>query len=108
MTCEGLLICITKRYMYTQKGEMFVLQDSRKTLYFNDGKRRIDYVLAYVADGNADKARKRDFFQESLKGQGLELETADRSVSACIFCAFLKMLSPTCVYILNSCPVKFL
>ena len=61
-------------------------------MFFRDGKRRIDYVLAFTekedkpsgkdAEKEARKKEKRDLFEENLiKAEGLELEYEDKRVS---------------------------
>ena len=45
----------------------------QKTLYFADGVRRIDYVLA-VEDRSDEFAELRDYFEDQLKATGLQLE----------------------------------
>lgn len=56
-----------------------MVQDPAKeeTMYFNDGVRRIDYVLAYEPGTTADKENrraKREYFQKELEKEGLQLE----------------------------------
>ncbi|XP_051977070.1 anoctamin-6-like isoform X1 [Xyrauchen texanus] len=60
------------------------------SLYFNDGKRRIDFVLVYedesknVSDKKTSiirrKQRRREYFEASLMNMGLELETTQSVV----------------------------
>lgn len=55
------------------------------TLYFLDGKRRIDLILAYTDkeddDGKEeDMRRKRQTFQENILNEGLDLEEEDKKV----------------------------
>ena len=52
-------------------------------LYFRDGVRRIDYVLAYrIGEGEKDARReqKRTEFEKSLKEEGIEIEKEDPQV----------------------------
>ena len=59
-------------------------EDQGKGLYFNDGRRRIDYVLVYETseekkDEDAVKeqeehAQKREAFEKNLEKAGLQLE----------------------------------
>ncbi|KAL4232704.1 Anoctamin-4 [Mactra antiquata] len=65
-----------------------------ETLYFNDGVRRIDYMLAYEPGTTADKENrvaKRDYFEKQLIKEGLQLEreAADASKSGKV--AFVKI-----------------
>ncbi|XP_055954803.1 anoctamin-4-like [Patella vulgata] len=49
-----------------------------ETLYFRDGVKRIDFVLAYN-DTDADKkVNRRNLFEENLKKEGVELEYEER------------------------------
>lgn len=59
-------------------------------MYFRDGKRRIDFVLAYTekddisgkdAEKEAKKKERREMFELNLKEEGLELEYEDKRVS---------------------------
>uniref|UniRef100_T1J757 Anoctamin n=1 Tax=Strigamia maritima TaxID=126957 RepID=T1J757_STRMM len=72
---------------------------SLETIYFRDGKRKIDYVLAYeegsmssIADEN--KLEKRDVFLENLIEQGLELEKEDKALSQDGKTFFIKIYAP--------------
>lgn len=55
-------------------------EEQNKSLFFDDGERRIDYVLAYVEEEDEEErsknSEKRRLFLDNLKGQGLELEEA--------------------------------
>ena len=55
-------------------------EEHKKSLFFDDGERRIDYVLAYVEEEDEEErnknSEKRKLFLENLKCQGLELEEA--------------------------------
>ncbi|KAK3592615.1 hypothetical protein CHS0354_008152 [Potamilus streckersoni] len=53
-----------------------------RNLFFNDGKSRIDYILAWTRpekeDENTEKAKKaRDIFHHNLQEEGLQLELDD-------------------------------
>ena len=60
--------------------EMQAGEEGSKSLFFDDGERRIDYVLAYVDEEEEEdrqkNSAKRELFLRNLKGQGLELEEA--------------------------------
>ncbi|CAG5126763.1 unnamed protein product, partial [Candidula unifasciata] len=60
---------------------MFYLQDDA-ILFFEDGVRRIDFVLVYKKDSNPeDEAKKQKWrrnFQASIQKEGLQLEEAER------------------------------
>lgn len=60
--------------------EMQAGEEGSKSLFFDDGERRIDYVLAYVDEEEEEdrqkNSAKRELFLKNLKGQGLELEEA--------------------------------
>ncbi|XP_071112364.1 anoctamin-4-like isoform X8 [Haliotis cracherodii] len=52
-----------------------------ESLYFNDGRRRIDFVLAYKTNtgSNEDKRKKRrEVFEENLINEGLQLEVEEK------------------------------
>ncbi|CAH1799995.1 unnamed protein product, partial [Owenia fusiformis] len=56
-------------------------KDENSQLYFRDGKRKIDYVIAYKeGSGNSEdkKRERRETFQANLHDEGLELEVEDR------------------------------
>ncbi len=54
--------------------------DTKKSLYFEDGIRKIDYVLAYVVEEDEEDREKneakRKKFMQSLVQEGLEYEEA--------------------------------
>lgn len=57
-------------------------KSENESLYFNDGKRSIDFVLAWKTAeerNTEEKMReiKRAIFEENLRNEGLELETED-------------------------------
>ena len=61
------------------------LEEKRETLFFRDGVRRIDYVLAFTEkenDKDAEKKKeKRETFERNLEEEGLQLEYEDKKVS---------------------------
>ncbi|XP_046368933.2 anoctamin-4-like isoform X7 [Haliotis rufescens] len=59
------------------------LKTDPESLYFNDGRRRIDFVLAYKTNtgSNEDKRKKRrEVFEENLRNDGLELEIEEKKL----------------------------
>ena len=59
------------------------IEDPKETLYFRDGKRRIDYILAYEDQEDEKKEERRKYFENELVKGGLELEYEDKKVSEC-------------------------
>lgn len=54
-----------------------------ETMYFNDGVRRIDYILAHEPGTTAEKENriaKRAYFQKELEREGLQLEFESAAV----------------------------
>ncbi|XP_076372958.1 anoctamin-5-like [Tachypleus tridentatus] len=66
----------------------------RSTLYFRDGKRKIDFILVYKDLSDPQKEEKRRIFEGNLKEEGLELELEDKSLSQDGKTYFLKIHSP--------------
>lgn len=71
------------------KAHLAEFNDKPDSLFFNDGVRRIDFILVYEDEDKKDfekrhtfarKKRRREYFEASLMKMGLELE-ATRSVS---------------------------
>ena len=56
-----------------------------ETLYFRDNKRIIDYVLVYKDDETEEAKERRSMFEANLQEEGLELETADKTVNQVYF-----------------------
>ncbi len=59
------------------------LREKRETVFFRDGQRKIDYVLAYRDKDGEDgikAAAKRAHFEQSLLQEGLELENEKKEV----------------------------
>uniref|UniRef100_A0A4W5JQE7 Anoctamin n=1 Tax=Hucho hucho TaxID=62062 RepID=A0A4W5JQE7_9TELE len=55
-------------------------QQSKDSVFFRDGKKRIDFVLSYVDDRDGErKQERRREYEANLQKAGLELETEDKS-----------------------------
>ena len=71
-----------------------VEQKSTELNYFNDGHRRIDYVLAYQPDSNfkkrAEMVRFRQKFEAAMRRECLELEIEGKENSQDGKTAFVK------------------
>ncbi|KAA0724050.1 Anoctamin-5 Gnathodiaphyseal dysplasia 1 protein [Triplophysa tibetana] len=68
---------------------------SKDSVYFRDGIRRIDFVLSYIDDKDeVKKAERRKEFEGNLQKAGLELETEDKSESEDGKTYFLKIHVP--------------
>ncbi|RXM33512.1 Vesicular glutamate transporter 2.1 [Acipenser ruthenus] len=70
---------------------------SKDSIFFRDGIRRIDFVLSYVDDPTKDgekKAERRKEFEINLQKAGLELETEGKNESDDGKTYFLKIHSP--------------
>ena len=69
-------------------------------LFFRDGKRRIDFVLAFQTDDDSDedwsqtRAEKRDIFQAGLEERGLQLEEESKEVAVDQKTSFVKVHAP--------------
>ncbi|KAI1895638.1 hypothetical protein AGOR_G00108290 [Albula goreensis] len=70
-------------------------QQSKDSVFFRDGRRRIDFVLSYVDDKNdLRKQERRRVYEANLEKEGLELETEDKSESDDGRTFFLKIHAP--------------
>uniref|UniRef100_A0A8C1W2L9 Anoctamin n=1 Tax=Cyprinus carpio TaxID=7962 RepID=A0A8C1W2L9_CYPCA len=70
-------------------------QQSKDSVYFRDGVRRIDFVLSYIDDKDGEKKQdRRKVFEANLVAAGLELETEDKSESEDGKTYFLKIHVP--------------
>ncbi|XP_069078042.1 anoctamin-5 isoform X3 [Pleurodeles waltl] len=72
-------------------------RQSKDSVFFNDGVRRIDFVLAYNDDAVKDaekKAERRKEFEKNLSQAGLELETEDKKESENGKINFVKIHAP--------------
>jgi Dimerisation domain of Ca+-activated chloride-channel, anoctamin len=59
------------------------LTGDEESLFFNDGRRRIDFVLSYQTGNKAPdvkKTRKRASFQEQMESQGIDFELHTKPV----------------------------
>ncbi|KAH7934013.1 hypothetical protein HPB49_020316 [Dermacentor silvarum] len=55
-----------------------------RSLYFQDGKRRIDFVLAYLKGDDSGAENYRRIFEDNLLKEGLDLELEDAAASAVV------------------------
>ncbi|XP_068256163.1 anoctamin-5 isoform X5 [Nyctibius grandis] len=70
---------------------------SKDSIFFRDGVRRIDFVLSYVDDLNKEwekKLERRKEFESNLQKAGLELETEDKKESENGKIYFVKIHAP--------------
>ncbi|NXG24187.1 ANO5 protein, partial [Grallaria varia] len=70
---------------------------SKDSVFFRDGVRRIDFVLSYVDDFNKElekKLERRKEFESNLQKAGLELETEDKKESEDGKIFFVKIHAP--------------
>ena len=56
------------------------MEEKRETLFFRDGVRRIDYILAFTDTEDPKKLERRETFEKNLHEEGLELEYEDKQV----------------------------
>ncbi|XP_008287924.1 anoctamin-5 isoform X2 [Stegastes partitus] len=68
---------------------------SKDSVFFRDGVRRIDFVLSYVEDKDGErKQERRNLYEANLEKVGLELETEDKSESEDGKTYFVKIHAP--------------
>ncbi|XP_030221370.1 anoctamin-5 isoform X1 [Gadus morhua] len=68
---------------------------SKDSVFFRDGVRRIDFILSYVDDKDGErKQERRREYEANLQKAGLELETEDKSESDDGKTFFLKIHAP--------------
>ncbi|XP_075423326.1 anoctamin-5 isoform X4 [Ascaphus truei] len=70
---------------------------SKDSVFFRDGIRRIDFVLSYIDEANKEadkKAERRKEFELHLQNAGLELETEDKKESENGKTYFVKLHAP--------------
>ncbi|KAK8764116.1 hypothetical protein V5799_033273 [Amblyomma americanum] len=65
-----------------QPEDVPLLPDDQRTLFFEDGLRRIDIVLAYKDHGNPTHERYRRIFQENLEEEGLDIEIVNGEIES--------------------------
>ena len=92
---------------------LFMMQKQQEeTVLFEDGVRKIDYILTYTiydkerdekhADDREKRKRKREAFFAKFSEVGLEYETQDCSVSCGLFSSYLE---PNVLLLTNVCNV---
>ncbi|XP_029909660.1 anoctamin-5 isoform X2 [Myripristis murdjan] len=70
-------------------------QQSKDSVFFRDGVRRVDFVLSYIDDKDGErKQERRREYEANLEKAGLELETEDKSESEDGKTYFLKIHAP--------------
>ncbi|XP_070686342.1 anoctamin-5 isoform X2 [Pempheris klunzingeri] len=70
-------------------------QQSKDSVFFRDGVRRIDFVLSYVDDKDGErKQERRKVYEANLEKVGLELETEHKSESEDGKTYFVKIHTP--------------
>uniref|UniRef100_A0A665V487 Anoctamin n=1 Tax=Echeneis naucrates TaxID=173247 RepID=A0A665V487_ECHNA len=70
-------------------------QQSKDSVFFRDGVRRIDFVLSYIDDKDGErKQERRKLYEANLMKVGLELETEDKSESEDGKTYFVKIHAP--------------
>uniref|UniRef100_H2U329 Anoctamin n=1 Tax=Takifugu rubripes TaxID=31033 RepID=H2U329_TAKRU len=70
-------------------------QHSKDSVFFRDGRRRVDFVLSYVDDKDGErKQERRKVYEANLENVGLELETEDKSESEDGKTSFVKIHAP--------------
>ncbi|KAJ0029459.1 hypothetical protein NQD34_004456 [Periophthalmus magnuspinnatus] len=77
------------------KQEIDKQHQSKDSIFFRDGVRRIDFVLSYEEDkDDGRKPERRNIFEANLRNIGLELETEDKSESEDGNTYFVKIHAP--------------
>ncbi|KAM8751920.1 anoctamin-5 isoform 2-T2 [Acanthopagrus schlegelii] len=70
-------------------------QHSKDSVFFRDGRRRIDFVLSYVDDKDGErKQERRKLYEANLEKVGLELEIEDKMESEDGKTYFVKIHAP--------------
>uniref|UniRef100_A0A673C9H6 Anoctamin n=1 Tax=Sphaeramia orbicularis TaxID=375764 RepID=A0A673C9H6_9TELE len=83
-------------YLQQDQPEIDKQQQSKDSVFFRDGVRRIDFVLSYVDEKEGDRKQeeKRKIYEANLVKVGLELETEDKSESDDGKTYFVKIHAP--------------
>lgn len=83
-------------YLQRDHPEIDKQHQSKDSVFFRDGVRRIDFVLSYVDDKEGDRKQeeKRRIYEANLVKVGLELETEDKSESDDGKTYFVKIHAP--------------
>ena len=50
-------------------------------MFFRDGVRRIDFILAYRDEEDPEKTKQRETYEKNLQEEGLELEVENKKVN---------------------------
>ncbi|RMB98159.1 hypothetical protein DUI87_25639 [Hirundo rustica rustica] len=82
--CNGPETISTAGSEIPSSSEIDKRHQSKDSIFFRDGVRRIDFVLSYVDDLNKEwekKLERRKEFESNLQKAGLELETEDKKKS---------------------------
>ena len=70
-------VCTKISLSWFQEGDA----SPKETLFFNDGRRRIDFVLVYKDTEGDNKSRQRRLFEDNLITAGLKIEIEDKERS---------------------------
>ncbi|XP_068947401.1 anoctamin-5 isoform X10 [Petaurus breviceps papuanus] len=90
-TAKRFNLFLRRRLMFDKR------QQSKDSIFFCDGIRRIDYVLSYIDDPKQEgdkKMERRKEFENNLLKAGLELETEDKKDSEDGKTYFIKIHAP--------------
>ena len=66
--------------LWFQEDDASPSDSPKETLFFNDGRRRIDFVLVYKDTEGDNKSRQRRLFEDNLITAGLKIEIEDKEV----------------------------
>ncbi|KAF4801326.1 Anoctamin-6 [Turdus rufiventris] len=95
--CNGPETISTAGSEIPSSSEIDKRHQSKDSIFFRDGVRRIDFVLSYVDDLNKEwekKLERRKEFESNLQKAGLELETEDKKESEDGKIYFVKIHAP--------------
>ncbi|KAB1272542.1 Anoctamin-5 [Camelus dromedarius] len=84
-------------YLISEEPRFKKDEQSKDSIFFRDGIRKIDFVLSYVDDMKKEaelKAERRKEFEQNLRKTGLELETEDKRNSEDGKTYFVKIHAP--------------